>query len=140
MSRIRYDGPGRVLEAFGRTLNRGEEAEFSKSETRSLLSQPHIRIAVDGKILAPLDPPPPADVTRPSVHGSRRQWAAYAAKQGVTVIDEMTRDEIVAVIDGATGSGDEPLEDENEVADTSVLGEPEAQMGEGHPKPDKETK
>ena len=98
MSRIRYDGPGDVLHAFGRTLNRGDEAEFDKKQTRALRGQAYLEIAVDGKILPPL-PPLALDVSRPSVYGSRRQWAAYAGKQGVAVSDGMTREEIIAAVD-----------------------------------------
>jgi len=117
MARIKYLGPGDRLIAFGRTLSRGDEAEFDENETRSLRGQAYLEIAVDGKILPPL-PPLALDVSRPSVYGSRRQWAAYAEKQGVAVSDGMTREEIIGAVD-ATDVDEQP--------------QPEADTGEGQP-------
>ena len=155
MSRVRYDGPGGVLHAFGRTLTRGQTAVFDESETRSLQAQvPYIQITVDGKIQQPFvgAPSRPADVTRPSAHGSRRQWATYAEKQGIPVADAMSRDEIVAAIDAPPALAVAETQpdiaapllppDENEIVavDTSVIGESEALPGEGHTPSDKEKK
>jgi hypothetical protein len=122
MPRIRFDGPGHVLHAFGRTVLLGQEAEFGKKQTRVLRGQAYLQIAVDGRILPPL-PPLTLDVSRPSVYGSRRQWVDYAGKQGVAVSDGMTREEIVAAVD-ATDVDEQP--------------QPEAGSGEGQPiHPDK---
>ena len=53
MPLIRYDGPGRVLHAFGRILQRGQEDEFTEQETRQLLAQTTIHVTVEA---------PPADI------------------------------------------------------------------------------
>jgi hypothetical protein len=113
MTLVRYDGPGRRLVAFGKTIDRGEADEFTEQELRSLQAQPHIHIAV-------LPTQPAQTASRPSEKGSRRQWAAYAAEQGVEVTDDMTRDQIIAALDGGTAA-------------SSGDGEPEAETGEGHP-------
>jgi len=61
--RIRYDGPGRRLYAFGKTLDRGADDEFDAAEVASLLAQPAIHITVldddpveDEKFIPPADP------------------------------------------------------------------------------------
>lgn len=95
--RIRYDGPGHVLHGFGKIVQRGEHADFTDAEVRSLKAQPYLRITIPGEETLPVFTP-----ERPSRNGSRRQWAAYAATKGITVDDLMGRDEIIAAVDGAT--------------------------------------
>jgi len=56
MSRIRYDGPGHRLLAFGQTVLRGQSAEFTEQETRNLLAQPAIRVTVEADLAAELPP------------------------------------------------------------------------------------
>jgi hypothetical protein len=109
--RLRYDGPGHRLLAYGKTLRRGEEATFTDVEARALLKQRHLRFSPDPVAAAKAQ----ADIERPSAFGSRRQWAAYAEKHGVNVSTGMTRDDIIAAVD-APPPGD---------------GEPEAHQGEG---------
>jgi len=46
MKVVRYDGPGRSLHAFGKTLDRGGIDEFDDAEVASLLAQPAIHITV----------------------------------------------------------------------------------------------
>lgn len=46
MPRLRYDGPGHILKAYGTTVLRGEDAEFTDSEARSLRNQPYINVTV----------------------------------------------------------------------------------------------
>lgn len=97
MPRLTFQGPGHLLVAFGRTIARGVPADFTDSEARSLAAQPRIRMAY-----ASADTGIPDDVERPSAHGSRRQWAAFAAKRDVAVTERMTRDDIVAAVDSST--------------------------------------
>lgn len=61
MPRLRYDGPGRRLEAFGKTLLVGESDDFSNAEARSLAAQPHIHLTrvQPAKPDAPDDNKPP---------------------------------------------------------------------------------
>lgn len=116
MPHLRFEGPSgarkAVAHVFGRVLERGESAMFTEQEARSLAAQPHLG-------MVEVSAPAPISKDRPSAHGSRRQWAAYAAEKGVEVADGMTRDQIVAAIDG-----------EQEAPDGA---EPEADTGEGHP-------
>lgn len=101
--KVRYDGPGHILRAFGKTLERGANADFSESEVRSLQAQRHINITVDPAALARLA----AEAERPSRNGSRRQWAAFAARHKISVTDGMTRDQIIAAVErgGTTPDG-----------------------------------
>jgi hypothetical protein len=119
--RIRYEGPGHRLAAYGKIVARGDEATFTDAEAQSLLAQRYIRFSVDGVPHVPPPAGPNSDrfdvASRPSAHGSRRQWSAYASARGVQVTDEMTRDEIVAALETHTAP--------------SGAGEPEAQTGEG---------
>lgn len=111
MPYLTYEGPGHRLLAFGKELLRGDAAEFTDQEARSLAAQPHLRLSAS---------PAPAAIApdRPSRNGSRHQWADYADTLGVAVTDEMSRDDIAAATElhAAPPGG----------------GEPEAQQGEGH--------
>lgn len=101
--KVHYDGPGHVLHAFGKTLERGAQADFTESEVRSLQAQRHINITVDPAALARLA----AEADRPSRHGSRRQWATFAARHQIRVTEGMTRDQIIAAVErgGTTPDG-----------------------------------
>lgn len=107
--RVRYDGPGHRLIAFGKTVLRGAEENFTESETRSLLAQPNIHITLDPAAVAALA----SEAERPSRKGSRRQWASFAAKHLISVTDDMTRDQIIAAVErGGTTTDDESSEPE----------------------------
>ena len=110
--RLRYEGPGHLLAAFGKTVRRGDIVTFAEHEARTLLANRRLCFSID-----PIEAANSREeAERPSAHGSRRQWAAYAAKRGIEVSTDMNRDDIVAAFD-APPSGE---------------GEPEAQVGEGH--------
>lgn len=103
MPLVRYDGPGHVLEAFDQTVNRGSETVFTDQEYRSLEAQPHLRLTI-------VTPDSEQALERPSVHGSRRQWQAYAEQQEVEVTEAMTRDDIVAAVDLSAAQTDDTKE------------------------------
>lgn len=86
MPRLTFRGPGHRLVAFGQTVLRGESAEFTAAETRSLFAQPHLQLEHE-----PID--------RPGPRGSRERWAAYAESVGVPVTNAMSRAEIVSAVD-----------------------------------------
>lgn len=103
MPEITYRGPGHRLVAFGHELRRGESADFSEQEARTLFAQPNLQLEH-------------APIPRPTSKGTRSQWAAHAESIGVPITNAMNRAEIIAAVD-ASPSGD---------------GEPEAGNGEGH--------
>jgi hypothetical protein len=76
------------LLAFGQTVLRGESANFSAQEARSLFAQPHLQFEQE-----PLD--------RPGSRAKRDRWADYAESIGVPVTNAMSRAEIVAAVDAA---------------------------------------
>jgi hypothetical protein len=45
---LRYDGPGRILHAFGLELPRGGTGLFTESEALSLQAQPAIHVSPTG--------------------------------------------------------------------------------------------
>jgi hypothetical protein len=108
-----FRGPGHRLVAFGKTVLRGQLAEFTDQEVRELLAHPRINIDV-GRMRPDIEP------DRPSVNASRRQWVGYAAQYGVVATDSMSREDIAAAVDARQENGGEPPE-------------PEADTGEGHP-------
>lgn len=102
MTLVRYDGPGRRLEAFGKTLELGTVETFTDAEAQSLRAQPHIHVTL-------LQEEPLHDQQPPSPHASRQRWADHASSLGIAVTDGMTRADIIA----------------------AVQAEPEADRGEG---------
>lgn len=105
---VTYNGPGARLLAFGKTLLRGQSDEFTEAEAASLEAQPAINVAVTAS------PRPPASA-------GRVRWVTYAESVGVAVTEEMSRNEIIAVVDKP---------DSTEAAEP--VAEPEADPGEGH--------
>lgn len=94
---LRYEGPGHVLVMSGHEpLKRGETDEFSEAEAEELLTNPHIDVTdIASEVSSETAP-----LERPAANGSRQQWVEYAGALGLTIDDGVTRDQIIAVIDG----------------------------------------